>query len=107
MTVAEIGSGWGSLAIHIASATGASVVAINVSPEQIRIARERAAARRRRPTSWSSANSTTAMLEGRFDRVVSVGMMEHVGIGQFDAYFGKIGDLLNRTATPSSTASAA
>ena len=33
-------------------------------------------------------------LEGRFDRVVSVGMMEHVGLGQFDAYFGKIRNLL-------------
>ena len=44
MTVAEIGSGWGSLAIHIARTTGAQVVAVNVSPEQIRVARERAAA---------------------------------------------------------------
>ncbi len=42
MTVAEIGSGWGSFAIHIAATTGARVTAINVSPEQIKVARERA-----------------------------------------------------------------
>jgi cyclopropane-fatty-acyl-phospholipid synthase len=93
MTVAEIGSGWGSLAIHIARATGASVLAANVSPEQIRIARERAAAA-------GVADLVTFQevdyrdMTGRFDRVVSVGMMEHVGIGHFDAYFGTISRLL-------------
>ena len=59
MTVAEIGSGWGAFAIHIAPTTGARVTAINVSPEQIRIARERAAAAG--VGDWSSsASSTTA-----------------------------------------------
>jgi cyclopropane-fatty-acyl-phospholipid synthase len=93
MTVAEIGSGWGSLAIHIARSTGARVVAINVSPEQIRIARERAEA--------AGVADRVTFLEidyreftGEFDRVVSVGMMEHVGVTQFDAYFRKIGSLL-------------
>ena len=42
MSVAEIGSGWGSLAIHLASQCGARVTAINVSPEQLKISRERA-----------------------------------------------------------------
>jgi len=42
MNVAEIGSGWGSFAIHIAATTGARVTAVNVSPEQIRVARQRA-----------------------------------------------------------------
>ncbi|WP_188611069.1 SAM-dependent methyltransferase [Chelatococcus reniformis] len=92
-TVAEIGSGWGSLAIHIARTSGAHVVAINVSPEQIKIARERAAA-----AGVADRVEFREMdyrnLTGRFDRVVSVGMMEHVGIGHFDAYFGKIRDLL-------------
>jgi cyclopropane-fatty-acyl-phospholipid synthase len=93
MTVAEIGSGWGSFAIHIAATTGARVTAINVSPEQIRIARQTAAA--------AGVDGLVEFreldyraLEGRFDRVVSVGMMEHVGIGHFDEYFGKIRDLL-------------
>ena len=94
MTVAEIGSGWGAFAIHIAAVTGARVTAINVSPEQLRVARENAAA--------AGVDGLVEFrqldyraLEGRFDRVVSVGMMEHVGIGQFDAYFGKIRSLLN------------
>ena len=93
MTVAEIGSGWGSFAIHIARATGARVVAINVSPEQIRISRERAA-----EAGVSDLVEFRELdyraLEGRFDRVVSVGMMEHVGVGNFDAYFRKVRGLL-------------
>ncbi len=93
MTVAEIGSGWGSLAIRMASATGARVVAINVSPEQIRVARERAAAAGVGGLVEFRELDYRA-LDGRFDRVVSVGMMEHVGIRQFDAYFGKIKRLL-------------
>jgi cyclopropane-fatty-acyl-phospholipid synthase len=93
MTVAEIGSGWGSFAIHIAKTTGAHVTAINVSPAQHAVARERAKAA-------GVADQITFLdldyreLTGRFDRVVSVGMMEHVGIGHFDAYFGKVRDLL-------------
>lgn len=93
MTVAEIGSGWGAFAIHIAATTGARVTAINVSPEQLRIARENAVA--------AGVDNLVEFreidyraLEGRFDRVVSVGMMEHVGLTQFDAYFGKIRSLL-------------
>lgn len=93
MTVAEIGSGWGSLAIHIAETSGARVVAINVSPEQIRIARERAAEAGVAGL-VEFRELDYRLLEGRFDRVVSVGMMEHVGIGNFDAYFGTIRDLL-------------
>jgi cyclopropane-fatty-acyl-phospholipid synthase len=93
MTVAEIGSGWGSFAIHIAKTTGARVVAINVSPEQIRISREKAA-----EAGVSDLVEFRELdyraLEGRFDRVVSVGMMEHVGVGNFDAYFRKIRGLL-------------
>jgi cyclopropane-fatty-acyl-phospholipid synthase len=93
MVVAEIGSGWGSLAIHLARFTGARVVAINVSPAQIGVARERA-----RAAGVSDRVEFVELvyrkLSGRFDRVVSVGMMEHVGIGHFGEYFGKIGELL-------------
>src|SRR5207344_2736830 len=86
MVVAEIGSGWGSFAIHIARTTGAKVVAINVSPEQIRIARERAAeAGVGELVEFREIDYRE--LRGQFHRVVSVGMMEHVGIGHFDDYF--------------------
>lgn len=93
MTVAEIGSGWGSLAIHIAQSSGAKVVAINVSPEQLKISRDRAAAAGVAGL-VEFRELDYRVLEGKFDRVVSVGMMEHVGIGNFDAYFGKIRSLL-------------
>jgi SAM-dependent methyltransferase len=74
MAVAEIGSGWGSLAVHLARLTGALVTAINVSPAQISVARERAQA------AGVSARVEFVELDyrklsGRFDRVVSVGMM--------------------------------
>jgi cyclopropane-fatty-acyl-phospholipid synthase len=93
MAVAEIGSGWGSLAIYLALFTGAHVTAINVSPAQISVARERAQA------AGVSAQVEFVELDyrklpGHFDRVVSVGMMEHVGIGHFTEYFRKIGELL-------------
>jgi cyclopropane-fatty-acyl-phospholipid synthase len=114
MSVAEIGSGWGSFAVHIAKTTGASVVAINVSPEQLKISRTLAEEQgvsglvEFREADYRS-------LQGRFDRVVSVGMMEHVGFGHFDAYFRKIRDLLTadgyafihcigRTSPPGTTA---
>jgi cyclopropane-fatty-acyl-phospholipid synthase len=92
MRVCEIGSGWGGFAIHLARA-GAQVTAINVSPEQIKIARERAAAA-------GVADKVEFVevdyreLTGQFDRVVSVGMMEHVGIGHLQEYFLKVRELL-------------
>jgi len=92
MTVAEIGSGWGSLAIQLAR-LGARVTAINVSPEQIKVSRQRveAAGVSDRVT---FVERDYRELDGRFDRVVSVGMMEHVGVRHFDEYFGKVRDLL-------------
>jgi cyclopropane-fatty-acyl-phospholipid synthase len=93
MSVVEIGSGWGGFAIHIARETGAHVTAINVSPEQLKVSRERAAqagvADRVEFRELDYRNLT-----GQFDRVVSVGMMEHVGIGHLDEYFMKVRELL-------------
>lgn len=88
MDVLEIGGGWGSLAIRMAQA-GARVTSLNVSPEQVKIAEERVKAA-------GVEDRVTFVLkdyrefEGQFDRIISVGMMEHVGIGHLDAYFGKI-----------------
>lgn len=94
MTVAEIGCGWGTLAIHLAQNTGAHVTAINVSPAQLAVARTRAeqagVAER-----INFVETDYRDLQGRFDRVVSVGMMEHVGIGHFGEYFHTVGRLLN------------
>lgn len=93
MSVLEIGGGWGAFAVRLAQA-GADVVSLNVSPEQVRVARELAQAK-------GVADKVTFVIkdyrefEGKFDRVVSVGMMEHVGVGHFDDYFQKIYDCLN------------
>jgi cyclopropane-fatty-acyl-phospholipid synthase len=93
MSVAEIGSGWGSFAVHIAKTTGARVVAINVSPEQLKISR--ALAEEQGVSGLVEFREADyRSLRGRFDRVVSVGMMEHVGSGHFDAYFRQIRELL-------------
>lgn len=93
MSVVEIGSGWGGFAIHLAKEAGAHVLALNVSPEQIRIARERAAAAGVSDlVEFREADYRN--VDGRFDRVVSVGMMEHVGIGHYDDYFGAVRALL-------------
>ena len=92
MRVLEIGSGWGAFAIRIAQA-GANVVSLNVSNEQLTVARQRA-------EELGVADRIDFVLkdyreyEGEFDRVVSVGMMEHVGVNFYDAFFGKVRDLL-------------
>ncbi|KZL17739.1 Cyclopropane-fatty-acyl-phospholipid synthase [Pseudovibrio axinellae] len=93
MRVLEIGGGWGSLAIRMAQA-GAKVTSLNVSPEQVNIAKQR--------TIEAGLDDRVEFLlkdyrefEGKFDRVISVGMMEHVGIGHLDAYFAKVGECLS------------
>ncbi|WP_046863786.1 SAM-dependent methyltransferase [Microvirga massiliensis] len=93
MKVAEIGSGWGGLAIYLAKVCGAQVTAINVSPEQLAVSRQKA-------EEAGAAGEITFVeqdyreLAGRFDRVVSVGMMEHVGVAHFDEYFRSVQRLL-------------
>lgn len=92
MRVAEIGSGWGALAIYLAK-LGVHVTAINVATEQLAESKKRAQAA-------GVADRITFFerdyreLTGTFDRVVSVGMMEHVGVGHFDEYFNTIKRLL-------------
>jgi cyclopropane-fatty-acyl-phospholipid synthase len=89
MTVAEIGSGWGGLATYLAVVCGARVTAINVSPDQLAASKDRVA-------QAGVADRVTFFekdyreLTGSFDRVVSVGMMEHVGVSHFDDYFATV-----------------
>jgi len=92
MSVAEIGGGWGSFAIRLAEA-GARVTSINVSPEQIAIAKDYAG-QAGVGDRIDFVQKDYREVSGSFDRVVSVGMMEHVGIGHYDAFFGKVRDLL-------------
>lgn len=92
MRVLEIGGGWGSLAIMLARA-GAVVTSLNVSPEQVKIARERV-------EEAGLDDKVEFVIEdyrehqGTYDRIVSVGMMEHVGVFNFDDYFNTVRDRL-------------
>tara|TARA_Y100001934_G_scaffold135670_1_gene163847 strand:- start:1798 stop:3060 length:1263 start_codon:yes stop_codon:yes gene_type:complete len=91
--VLDIGSGWGSLALHLAEHFGVSVVGITLSSEQLRVAREAAAAR-------GLSDKVQFHLEdyrnhhATYDRIVSVGMFEHVGRRNFRRFFGAVKALL-------------
>ncbi len=93
MTVAEIGSGWGGLAIYLARHCGVHVTAINVSPEQLAFSRQKVADEGLADR-ISFIEQDYREMPGQFDRVVSVGMMEHVGVGYFDDYFRAVKRLL-------------
>ena len=91
--VLDIGSGWGGMALYLAANADVHVTGVTLSTEQLALARKRAKER-------GLENRVTFELidyrevKGTFDRVVSVGMFEHVGIVNYDAYFGKIRDLM-------------
>jgi cyclopropane-fatty-acyl-phospholipid synthase len=92
--VLDIGCGWGGLALYLAEIAGAHVTGITLSQEQYARARQRAIERGR-------AQDATFRLEdyrdvtGPFDRIVSVGMFEHVGVGHYDTFFGKCADIID------------
>ena len=93
LKVLDIGSGWGGLALEIAARTDANVLGVTLSTEQLAVARDRASA------SGLKDRCTFALrdyrqIDGAFDRIVSVGMFEHVGIGYYDAFFTKMRELL-------------
>jgi len=81
MRVLDIGCGWGGFARYAPETYGVEVVGITVSGEQVRLARERC---RGLPVSIELMDYRK--LEGTFDRIVSVGMFEHVGERNYQAY---------------------
>jgi cyclopropane-fatty-acyl-phospholipid synthase len=91
--VLDIGCGWGGMALYLARHCGADVTGITLSQEQFGIAEKRAreaglAERARfRIEDYRDTRET-------FDRIVSVGMFEHVGPPNYDAFFGKIAECL-------------
>ncbi len=91
--VLDIGCGWGGMALSLAAWAGVSVDGVTLSEEQLRIARERAEAA---GLSHLARFSLTDYrdVEGPYDRIVSVGMFEHVGRPNYQAYFDKIARLL-------------
>lgn len=93
MRVLDIGSGWGGLGLYLADIAGAQVTGITLSQEQLAASRERAG---ERGLSHRVAFELQDYrdVQGTFDRIVSVGMFEHVGVGFYGAYFRKCAQLL-------------
>jgi len=93
-SVLDIGCGWGGLALYLAEIANARVTGITLSREQHARAQHRAAERGR------AEDAVFRLIDyrdvsGRFDRIVSVGMFEHVGVGFYDTFFCKCAQLLN------------
>jgi len=89
----EIGTGWGGLAIHAAQHYGCRVTTTTISAEQHRLAAERIAEAGLEDR-IELLLSDYRDLEGRYDKLVSVEMIEAIGWRQYDTYFRKCGDLL-------------
>ena len=93
MRVLDIGSGFGGLALHLARAWDVEVVGLTLSEEQWRVSQDRARAA-------GLGNKVSFKLRdyredtGRYDRIVSIGMFEHVGQVHYDEFFGKVRELM-------------
>jgi len=91
--VLDIGCGWGGMALYLHKVAGVDVLGVTLSEHQLKIARERAAA------AGVSDHVKFELIDYRlldqqFDRIVSVGMFEHVGAAHYDEFFAKCRDLL-------------
>ncbi|MCH2430597.1 MAG: class I SAM-dependent methyltransferase, partial [Acidimicrobiales bacterium] len=89
MRVLDIGCGWGSFARHAATHHGAAVVGISPAAEQVDEARKRAGDL---PVEFRQQDYRE--VAGTYDRIVSIGMMEHVGPRNYGVFFEGCGDLL-------------
>ncbi|ARQ00135.1 SAM-dependent methyltransferase [Pseudorhodoplanes sinuspersici] len=93
LKILDLGSGWGGLGLYLAEETGADVTGVTLSVKQHQVAEARAAAA-------GLADRLRFHLRdyreesGQYDRVVSVGMFEHVGKKNYDEFFAKLGELL-------------
>ena len=81
MRVLDIGCGWGGFAMYAAEKYGAHVTGVSVSREQIDLARERAAGL---PVDFELLDYRS--ISGSFDRIVSIGMFEHVGVNNYRTF---------------------
>jgi cyclopropane-fatty-acyl-phospholipid synthase len=91
--VLDIGSGWGGLALYLAELTGARVTGITLSREQLDIARRRAAELGLDATVQFRMQDYRDLAESQ-DRIVSVGMFEHVGVVHYDTFFNTCARIL-------------
>ena len=93
MRVLDIGCGWGGMALYLAEHTGAEVVGVTLSTEQHKLAMERARTLGLKDK-VDFRLCDYRQVQEKFDRIVSVGMFEHVGIHHYGEFFEKSADLL-------------
>jgi cyclopropane-fatty-acyl-phospholipid synthase len=91
--VLDIGSGWGGLGLYLAEMTGANVTGVTLSEEQLGVANARAGEQNLADRAKFRLQDYRAT-PGPFDRIVSVGMFEHVGVDYYDTYFKRCAELL-------------
>jgi cyclopropane-fatty-acyl-phospholipid synthase len=91
--VLDIGCGWGGLGLYLAETCGARVTGVTLSKEQLAVANERAAEKQLSDRAEFRLQDYRDV-SGTFDRIVSVGMFEHVGVGFYDAFFRKCAQLV-------------
>ena len=94
LKILDIGSGWGGLSLYLAEEFGAELTGVTLSKEQHRVSQQRAAQSPARDRVGFRLQDYRE-LEGRFDRIVSVGMFEHVGKQNYLEFFARIRDLLS------------
>jgi cyclopropane-fatty-acyl-phospholipid synthase len=94
MRVLDIGSGWGGTALYLNRVADVDVLGITLSEEQLKVARRRA----------EEAGVADRVkfelvdyrhLTGTFDRIVSIGMFEHVGLAHYEEFYAKCRELLS------------
>ena len=93
MRVLDIGCGWGGMALYLAAVADVEVVGVTLAQEQLAVAQARAGAMGLSDRVRFELRDYREVTE-RFDRVVSVGMLEHVGVGELSNYFLQTRDRL-------------
>jgi cyclopropane-fatty-acyl-phospholipid synthase len=93
--VLEIGSGWGGMAMYLAESSGVDVTGITLSQEQLRVSRDRALKRGLADRVRFELQDYYYLHREKFDRLVSVGMFEHVGIQNYGRFFRKVDEMLD------------
>lgn len=95
MRILDIGCGWGGMAMTLARDYGAHVTGVTLSENQLSLARDRVT-RAGLQDRIELRLQDYREVEARFDRIVSVGMLEHVGLPQYPEYFNQVHSLLSQ-----------
>ena len=98
MKVLDIGSGWGGMGLYLAEVCGADVTGVTLSEEQFALSNQRAK-ERGLDQRVRFLLEDYRKLDQTFDRIVSVGMFEHVGVGHYAEFFKKCSALLKPDGT--------